>query len=65
MSEVLAAAQSLFQWMFVTTTGTNAHTAAVVTLINLITGNDFLLIGLALMITGVVCKYLAKIIRVS
>ena len=65
MAEVLAAAQSLFQWMFVTTTGTNAHTAAVVTLINLITGNDFLLIGLALMITGVVCKYLAKIIRVS
>lgn len=65
MSEVFAAASQIFSWLFVTTTGTNAHTAAVVQLINLITGNDFLLLGLGLMIAGAVCSYLARLIHTS
>lgn len=58
MSAVLTAAGTMFSAIF-------GSTGYVSQLITLITGQDFLLIGLALMITGVVCKYLAKIIRVS
>ena len=40
MSAVFSAASTIFNWLFVTTTGANAHTAAVVQLINLITDNN-------------------------
>ena len=65
MSAIFTAASQVFNWLFVSTTGTNAHTAAVVTLINLIKGNDFLLLGLGLMIAGAVCSYLARLIHTS
>lgn len=65
MSYVIAAATQLFNFFFHVSTGSNDTIAAgvVPTVINLITGNDFLLIGLALMLTGAAVSYLSKLIR--
>lgn len=63
MSDILAYVTAVFNWLFVTTTGTNAHTAAIVQLIDLITGQPYLMIGLALMISGAVVSYLSRLIR--
>lgn len=65
MEQVMTAVSTLFNWLFVTTTGTNAHTAAVVQIIDLIKGNDFLLIGLAIMISSLVLSLLKRLISVS
>lgn len=65
MQAVMDAVSTLFNWLFVTTTGTNAHTAAVESIIDLITGNDFLLIGLAIMISSLVLSLLKRLISVS
>lgn len=56
MSAVITAASTLFSNMF----GANGWVASVITLIE---ANDFLLIGLALMLTGAAVSYLSKLIR--
>lgn len=62
MQEVMTAASKLFNWLFVTTTGTNAHTAAIEQLVTLVTSNDFLLIGLSCMVCGFVLSIIRKLI---
>lgn len=61
MSAVLTAVGSVFAWLFAPT-GTGA-TAAIVSIINVITANDYLLIGVSLMIVGSVIGFLARIIH--
>lgn len=65
MAQVLAAATKLFNFFFHVSTGSGDTIAAgvVPTVIDLITSNDFLLIGLALMLTGAAVSYLSKLIR--
>ena len=58
MSAVMTAAGTVFSAIF-------GATGYVSQLITLITGNDFLLIGLGLMIAGAVCSYLARLIHTS
>lgn len=61
MSAVLGAVGNVFTWLFAPT-GQGA-TAAIVTLVNVITNNDYLLIGVSLMIVGSVIGFLARIIH--
>ena len=65
MAQVITAATKLFNFFFHVSTGSSDTVAAgvVPTVIDLITGNDFLLIGLALMLTGAAVSYLSKLIR--
>lgn len=56
MSAVITAAGTMFAAIF----GANGYVSQVV---SLIIGNDFLLIGLALMLTGAAVSYLSKLIR--
>lgn len=63
MSAVLDAVGSVFGWLFVGITGANPVAPAITTLINVITGNDYLLIGVSLMIVGAVIGFLARIIH--
>lgn len=61
MSAVLSAVGSVFAWLF-NPAGENA-VPAVTTLVNVITQNDYLLIGVSLMIVGSVIGFLARIIH--
>ena len=63
MASVISAVTAVFNWLFVGTTGANATDPAIKTVIDLITGNDFLLVGVALMITGAAVSYLSRLIR--
>lgn len=63
MTAVLAAVGSVFEWLFVGVTGSNPVAPAVTTLVNVITSNDYLLIGVSLMIVGSVIGFLARIIH--
>lgn len=56
MSAVIDAASTLFTNMF----GATGWVASVITLI---TGNDFLLIGIGLMLTGAAVSYLSRLIH--
>lgn len=56
MSAVITAAGTMFAAIF----GSSGYVSQVITLI---TANDFLLIGLALMLTGAAVSYLSKLIR--
>lgn len=56
MSTILTAVGSVFTAMF----GTNGYVA---TLVGVITANDYLLIGVSLMIVGSVIGFLARIIH--
>lgn len=63
MSAVLAAVGSVFNWLFVGVAGTNPVAPALETLVGVITTNDYLLIGVSLMIVGSVIGFLARIIH--
>lgn len=63
MSAVLGAVGSVFSWLFVGVTGANPVAPAITTLVSVITGNDYLLIGVSLMIVGSVIGFLARIIH--
>lgn len=56
MSAVVTAASTLFTNMF-------GSTGWVASVISLITGNDFLLIGIGLMLTGAAVSYLSRLIH--
>ena len=56
MSAVITAATTLFTNMF----GATGWISKVITLI---TGNDFLLLGVALMVAGAAVSYLSRLIR--
>lgn len=56
MSAVITAATTLFTNMF----GASGWISKVITLI---TGNDFLLLGVALMVAGAAVSYLSRLIR--
>ena len=58
MSEIFTAATTVFSNIF----GASGYVASLITLI---TANDFLLLGLGLMIAGAVCSYLARLIHTS
>lgn len=63
MSAVLTAVGSVFNWLFVGVTGSNPVAPAITTLVGVITSNDYLLIGVSLMIVGSVIGFLARIIH--
>lgn len=63
MTEIMNAVSTVFQAFFVTTTGTNAHTAYVKQIIDLFLQNDFLLVGVALLISGTAIGYLSRLIH--
>lgn len=63
MADILAYVASLFNWLFVTTTGTNAHTAAIKQVITFVTGEPYLMIGLSLMLAGSAIAFLRRLIR--
>lgn len=63
MSDILAYVASIFNWLFVTTTGADAHTAAIKQVITLVTGNAYLMIGLSLMLAGSAIAFLRRLIR--
>lgn len=63
MSDILAYVGSLFSWLFVTTTGTNAHTAAVKQVIDFVVAQPYLMIGLSLMLAGSAIAFLCRLIR--
>lgn len=65
MSAVIAAATSLFNFFFHVSSGTGDTIPAgvVPTVITFITTHDYVLIGLALMLTGAAVSYLSKLIR--
>lgn len=63
MSAIISAVTDVFNWLFVGTTGTNAVDPAVKQVIDLIIGNDFLLLGVALMVAGAAVSYLSRLIR--
>ena len=58
MSDILGYVTSLFNWLFVTTTGTNAHTAAVKQVVDFVVAEPYLMIGLSLMIAGSAIAFL-------
>ena len=63
MATILQAVSKVFNWLFVSTTGANATDPAIKTVIDLVVGNDYLLIGVALMISGAAVSYLARLIH--
>ena len=63
MSAIISAVTDVFNWLFVGTTGANPVDPAIKTVIDLITGNDFLLVGVALMVAGAAVSYLSRLIR--
>lgn len=63
MTAVLNAVGSVFEWLFVGVTGSNPVAPAITTIVSVITGNDYLLIGVSLMIVGSVIGFLARIIH--
>ena len=63
MSDILAYVSSLFNWLFVTTTGTNAHTAAIKQVVDFVVAEPYLMIGLSLMLAGSAIAFLRRLIR--
>lgn len=63
MAAILEYVASVFNYLFVTTTGTNAHTALVKQVIDFVVGQPFLMIGLSLMIAGSAIAFLRRLIR--
>lgn len=63
MSDILAYVSSIFNWLFVTTTGNNAHTAAIKQVVDFVVGSPYLMIGLSLMIAGSAIAFLRRLIR--
>lgn len=63
MSTIISAVTTVFNWLFVGTTGSNPIDPAIKTVIDLVVGNDYLLIGIALMISGAAVSYLARLIH--
>lgn len=63
MAGIFSYVSALFEWLFVGTTGTNATPAALATVIDLITGNAYLMVGLSLMIAGSAIGFLSRLIK--
>lgn len=63
MSDILAFVASIFNWLFVTTTGTNAHTAAIKQVVDFVVAEPYLMIGLSLMLVGSAIAFLRRLIR--
>lgn len=63
MTGILEYVTSLFNWLFVTTTGTNAHTAAIKQVIDFVVAQPYLMIGLSLMLAGSAIAFLRRLIR--
>lgn len=65
MAQVVAAATAIFNFMFHVSSGTGDTIPAGVVpqVVSLIVNNDFLLIGLALLLTGSAVSYLSRIIH--
>lgn len=61
MSAVISAVGSLFAWLF-NPAGEGA-VPAITTLVSVITANDYLLIGVSLMLVGAVIGFLSRIIH--
>lgn len=62
MQAVINAATSLFNWFFVGTTGANAVPAAMTSLVSFVVGNDYVLIGVGLMLVGSCLGFLRRLI---
>lgn len=65
MQAVINAATSLFNWIFIGTTGTNAVPAVMTSVITFITSNDYVLIGIGLMLVGAVLGFLKRLIATT
>ena len=63
MSGILEYVTAVFNWLFVTTTGTNAHTAAIKQVVDFVVANPYVMVGLSLMISGAAISFLRKLIR--
>lgn len=64
MSGIITAVTSIFNWFFVGNPSANpAVEPAIKTVVSLVVNNDYLLVGLALMITGAAVSYLARLIH--
>lgn len=64
MAALIATITQVFNWFFVGNPSANpAVPPAITTVINLVVNNDFLLIGLALMVSGAAVSYLSRLIR--
>lgn len=63
MTNILAYVRTLFNWLFVTTTGENAHTAAITQVVNFVVAEPYLMIGLSLMLAGSAIAFLRRLIR--
>lgn len=65
MQAVINAATTLFNWIFVGTTGQNAVPAVMTSIINFIVGNDYVLIGVSLMLVGSILGFLKRLIATT
>lgn len=64
MQSIISVVTSVFNWFFVgNPSASPAVEPAIKTVVSLIVNNDYLLVGLALMITGAAVSYLARIIH--
>lgn len=63
MTGILEYVTSLFNWLFVTTTGANARTAAIKQVIDFVVAQPYLMIGLSLMLAGSAIAFLRRLIR--
>lgn len=63
MQAVVDAATALFNFFFHVSTGANDAPGAIATVVSLITSNSYLLVGIALTLSGAAVAYLARIIH--
>ena len=63
MAAILEYVASIFNWLFVTTTGTDGHTAAIKQVVDFVVGQPYLMIGLSLMLAGSAIAFLRRLIR--
>lgn len=65
MSAIISAVSELVNALFVTTTGEGAHTAWVVSVINTITSNGILLIGVITGLSGLAVGMVRRLMNIK
>lgn len=65
MQAVIDAATTLFNWIFVGTTGTNATPAVLSSVISFIVQQDYVLLGVSLMLVGSILGFLKRLISTT
>lgn len=63
MAAIFAYVKSIFDFLFVGTTGNPGTPAAIATIIDLVTSNAYLMVGLSLMIAGSAIGFLSRLIK--